>query len=62
MRAEMRTKATPQESRTPWADPEKIAHWFPGRADGKAEPDATSPGSSTNLTTVFPASSDRPAR
>ena len=41
IRAEIRTKATPQEAYDAWADPEKIAHWFPDRAEGKAEPGAT---------------------
>ena len=37
IRAEIRTKATPQEAYDAWADPEKIAPWFPDRAEGKAE-------------------------
>jgi len=41
LRAEIRTKATPQQAYDAWADPEKIAHWFPDRAEGKAEPGAT---------------------
>ncbi len=41
IRAEIRTKATPQQAYEAWADPEKIAHWFPDRAEGKAEPGAT---------------------
>jgi len=41
IRAEIRTKATPQEAYDAWADPEKIAHWFPDRAEGKAELGAT---------------------
>jgi uncharacterized protein YndB with AHSA1/START domain len=41
VRAEIRTKATPQQAYDAWADPEKIAHWFPDRAEGKAEPGAT---------------------
>jgi uncharacterized protein YndB with AHSA1/START domain len=41
IRAEIRTKATPQQAYDAWADPEKIAHWFPDRAEGKAEPGAT---------------------
>lgn len=41
IRAEIRTKATPQRAYGAWADPEKIAHWFPDRAEGKAEPGAT---------------------
>ena len=41
LRTEIRTKATPQQAYDAWADPEKIAHWFPDRAEGKAEPGAT---------------------
>jgi uncharacterized protein YndB with AHSA1/START domain len=41
IRAEIRTKATPQQAYEAWADPEKIADWFPDRAEGKAEPGAT---------------------
>jgi uncharacterized protein YndB with AHSA1/START domain len=41
IRAEIRTKATPQQAYDAWADPEKIAYWFPDRAEGKAEPGAT---------------------
>jgi uncharacterized protein YndB with AHSA1/START domain len=41
IRAEIRTKATTQQAYDAWADPEKIAHWFPDRAEGKAEPGAT---------------------
>jgi len=41
IRAEIRTKATPHEAYDAWADPQKIAHWFPDRAEGKAEPGAT---------------------
>jgi uncharacterized protein YndB with AHSA1/START domain len=41
LRAEIRTKATPQQAYDAWADPEKIAHWFPDRAEGQAEPGAT---------------------
>jgi uncharacterized protein YndB with AHSA1/START domain len=41
IRAEIRTKATPQQAYDAWADPEKIAHWFPDRAEGKAETGAT---------------------
>ncbi len=41
IRAEIRTRATPQQAYDAWADPEKIAHWFPDRAEGKAEPGAT---------------------
>jgi uncharacterized protein YndB with AHSA1/START domain len=41
IRAEIHTKATPQQAYAAWADPEKIAHWFPDRAEGKAEPGAT---------------------
>jgi uncharacterized protein YndB with AHSA1/START domain len=41
IRAEIRTKATPQQVYDAWADTEKIAHWFPDRAEGNAEPGAT---------------------
>jgi uncharacterized protein YndB with AHSA1/START domain len=41
IRAEIRTSATPEQAYDAWADPEKIAHWFPDRAEGKAEPGAT---------------------
>jgi hypothetical protein len=41
IRAEIRTKATPQEAYDAWADPEKTAHWFLDRAEGKAEPGPT---------------------
>jgi uncharacterized protein YndB with AHSA1/START domain len=41
IRAEIRTKAAPQQAYDAWADPEKIAHWFPDRAEGKAEPGET---------------------
>jgi uncharacterized protein YndB with AHSA1/START domain len=41
IRAEIRTNATPQQAYDAWADPEKIAHWFPDRAEGQAEPGAT---------------------
>jgi uncharacterized protein YndB with AHSA1/START domain len=41
IRGEIRTDATPQQAYDAWADPEKIAHWFPDRAEGKAEPGAT---------------------
>jgi uncharacterized protein YndB with AHSA1/START domain len=41
IRAEIRTKATPQQAYDAWADPEKIAHWFVDRAEGKAELGAT---------------------
>lgn len=41
LRHEIRTKATPQQAYDAWADPEKIARWFPDRAEGKAEPGAT---------------------
>jgi uncharacterized protein YndB with AHSA1/START domain len=41
IRAEVRTKATPQQAYDAWADPEEIAHWFPDRAEGKAEPGRT---------------------
>ena len=39
--AEIRTSATPEQVYEAWADPEKIAHWFPDKAQGKAEPGAT---------------------
>jgi uncharacterized protein YndB with AHSA1/START domain len=39
--AEIRTTATPEQVYEAWADPEKIAHWFPDKAEGKAEPGAT---------------------
>lgn len=41
IRAEIRTTATPQQAYEAWADPEKIAHWFVDKAEGKAEPGAT---------------------
>jgi uncharacterized protein YndB with AHSA1/START domain len=41
IRAEIHTKATPQQAYEAWADPEKIAHWFPDRAEGRAELGAT---------------------
>jgi uncharacterized protein YndB with AHSA1/START domain len=41
IRAEIRTSATPEQIYEAWADPEKIAHWFPDKAEGKAEPGAT---------------------
>ena len=41
IRAEIRTKASPQQAYDAWADPEKIAHWFPDSAEGRAEPGAT---------------------
>ena len=41
MRVDMRTTATPELVYEAWADPEKIAHWFPDKADGKAEAGAT---------------------
>jgi uncharacterized protein YndB with AHSA1/START domain len=41
LRAEIRTKATPEQVYDAWADPEKIVHWFPDRAEGKAELGAT---------------------
>ena len=39
--AETRTKATPEQAYEAWADPQKIAHWFVDKAEGKAEPGAT---------------------
>ena len=41
IRVEFRTTATPKQAYKAWADPEKIAHWFPDRAEGKAEVGAT---------------------
>jgi uncharacterized protein YndB with AHSA1/START domain len=41
MRVDMRATATPEQVYEAWADPEKIAHWFPDKADGKAEAGAT---------------------
>jgi uncharacterized protein YndB with AHSA1/START domain len=41
IRTEIRSKATPLEAFDAWADPEKMAHWFPDRAEGKGEPGAT---------------------
>lgn len=41
IRAEMRTSASPEQVYEAWADPEKIAHWFVDRAEGRAEPGAT---------------------
>jgi len=38
LRAEIRTKATPQQAWEAWADPEKIAQWFVNRATGEAKP------------------------
>jgi uncharacterized protein YndB with AHSA1/START domain len=40
IRVEIRTGATPDQVYEAWADPEKIAHWFPDKAEGKAEPGA----------------------
>jgi uncharacterized protein YndB with AHSA1/START domain len=37
LRAEMRTKATPEQVWEAWADPEKIAQWFVDRASGEAK-------------------------
>jgi uncharacterized protein YndB with AHSA1/START domain len=41
MQIEMRTTATPEQVYEAWADAEKIAHWFPDKAEGKAEQGAT---------------------
>lgn len=41
IRAETRTKATPEQAYEAWADPQKIAQWFTDKAEGKAEPGAT---------------------
>ena len=54
LRAEIRTKATPQQAYEAWADPEKIAHWFPDRAEARPSQARQSPGSSTGLITAFP--------
>jgi uncharacterized protein YndB with AHSA1/START domain len=35
IRAQVRTRATPQQVWDAWTDPEKIAHWFVDRASGK---------------------------
>ena len=51
---ETRTKATPLEAYVAWADPEKIAHWFPDRAEGQAEPGATITWIFESLITAFP--------
>lgn len=41
VRAEIRTTAAPEKAYEAWADPEKIAHWFPDKAEGRMEPGAT---------------------
>jgi hypothetical protein len=41
IRIEIRTRAKPEQAYDAWAGPEKIAHWFPDRAEGRAEPGAT---------------------
>ncbi len=41
IRAEMRTSAPPQQVYEAWANPKKIAHWFPDKAEGEAEVGAT---------------------
>jgi uncharacterized protein YndB with AHSA1/START domain len=41
IRAEMRTSASPDQVYEAWADPEKIAHWFVDKAEGRAELGAT---------------------
>lgn len=41
IRAEFRTTATPGQVYEAWADPEKVAHWFPDKAEGKAVPGET---------------------
>jgi uncharacterized protein YndB with AHSA1/START domain len=41
VRAEMRTTAAPEKAYEGWADPEKIAHWFPDKAEGRMESGAT---------------------
>jgi hypothetical protein len=53
-RAETRTKAPPQQAYEAWADREKIAHWFPDRAEGQAEPGATITWIFESLITAFP--------
>lgn len=35
--ASIRTTAPPERLWEAWADPEKLAHWFPDRAEGRAE-------------------------
>jgi uncharacterized protein YndB with AHSA1/START domain len=39
--ASIRTTATPERLWEAWADPERLAHWFPDRAEGRAEVGAT---------------------
>jgi len=46
IRVEVRTTATPEQVYEAWADPEKIAHWFPDRAEGQAAP-------GENITWIF---------
>lgn len=41
IRAEIHTTATPAQAYEAWADPEKIAHWFTDKAEGRAEAGAT---------------------
>jgi uncharacterized protein YndB with AHSA1/START domain len=39
--AEVKTSAMPEQAWNAWADPEKIAQWFVGRATGEAKPGGT---------------------
>ena len=41
MELSISTTASPQQVYEAWADPEKIAHWFTDKAEGKAEVGAT---------------------
>lgn len=41
IRTEVTTRASPDEAYEAWADPQKIAHWFPDRAEGQAVRGAT---------------------
>ena len=41
MELSITTTASPQQVYDAWADPEKIAHWFTDKAEGKAEVGAT---------------------
>jgi uncharacterized protein YndB with AHSA1/START domain len=41
MELSITTTASPQQVYEAWADPEKIAHWFTDKAEGKAEVGAT---------------------
>jgi hypothetical protein len=56
IRAEIRTKATPQQAYDAWADPERDSPTgFPTARKEKPNPARRSPGSSTSLTAEFPA-------